>query len=187
MVSGALSAAAAGDLPTGVQIVGGVGSISQSGQVMTINQSSAKLAADWQSFSIGAGNTVNFVQPSASSVALNRVLGSDVSVIQGALNANGQVFLINPNGVLFTPTAQVNVGGLIAATLNLSTADFMTGNYKFEGIDTWTNKKIEGNIINQNIDVEVSKSWQVVFGLDTENINRAFFGKSLTECKNWLK
>jgi hypothetical protein len=61
------------------------------------------------------------------------------------------------------------------------------GNYKFEGIDTWTNKKIEGNIINQNIDVEVSKSWQVVFGLDTENINRAFFGKSLTECKNWLK
>ena len=133
MVSGALSTAAAGDLPTGGQIVGGAASISQSGQVMTIHQSSAKLAADWQSFSIGAGNTVNFVQPSASSVALNRVLGSDVSVIQGALNANGQVFLINPNGVLFTPTAQVNVGGLIASTLSLSTADFMSGNYKFEG------------------------------------------------------
>jgi len=133
MVSGALSAAAAADLPTGGQIVGGTGSISQSGQVMTINQSSAKMAADWQSFNIGAGNTVNFVQPSASSVALNRVLGSDVSVIQGALNANGQVFLINPNGVLFTPTAQVNVGGLIASTLNLSTADFMAGSYKFEG------------------------------------------------------
>jgi filamentous hemagglutinin family protein len=133
MVSGALSAAAAGDLPTGGQIVGGTGSISQSGKVMTINQSSAKMAADWQSFNIGAGNTVNFVQPSASSVALNRVLGSDVSVIQGAINANGQVFLINPNGVLFTPTAQVNVGGLVASTLSLSTADFMSGSYKFEG------------------------------------------------------
>jgi len=133
MVYGALSTAAAGDLPTGGQIVGGAGSISQSGQVMTINQSSAKMAANWQSFNIGAGNTVNFVQPSASSVALNRVLGSDVSVIQGALNANGQVFLINPNGVLFTPTAQVNVGGLIASTLNLNTADFMAGSYKFEG------------------------------------------------------
>jgi hypothetical protein len=61
------------------------------------------------------------------------------------------------------------------------------GNYKFEGIDTWTGKKIEGNIINQNIDIQLSKSWQVVFGLNTENINRAFFAKSLSDCKKWLK
>lgn len=61
------------------------------------------------------------------------------------------------------------------------------GNYKFEGIDTWTNKTIEGNIIKENVDIEISKSWQVVFGLDTENINRAFFGKSLAECKRFLK
>ena len=91
------------------------------------------MAIDWQSFSIGKGNTVNFVQPSASAVALNRVLGSDVSVIQGALNANGQVFLINPNGVLFSPSAQVNVGSLVASTLSISNADFMAGNYRFEG------------------------------------------------------
>jgi filamentous hemagglutinin family protein len=127
------STALAADLPTGGQIVGGSGTISQSGNVMTINQATAKMAADWQSFSIGSGKTVNFVQPSSSSVAMNRVLGADVSVIQGALNANGQVFLINPNGVLFTPTAQVNVGGTVASTLNMSTADFMVGNYKFEG------------------------------------------------------
>ncbi len=61
------------------------------------------------------------------------MLGNDVSVIQGAINANGQVFLINPSGVLFTPTSQVNVGGLVATTLNLSTDNFMAGNYKFEG------------------------------------------------------
>jgi len=90
-------------LPTGGSIVGGTGSIGQNGNTLTVTQTSAKLATNWQSFSIGAGNTVNFVQPNSSSVALNRVLGNDVSIIQGAINANGQVFLINPNGVLFTP------------------------------------------------------------------------------------
>ena len=127
------TAGLAQSLPTGGQVVAGSASIASSGSVMTITQGSAKMAADWQSFSIGSGNTVNFVQPSASAVALNRVLGNDVSVIQGALNANGQVFLVNPNGVLFTPTAQVNVGTLVASTLGISTADFMAGNYKFEG------------------------------------------------------
>ncbi len=112
-------------LPTGGNIVAGSGSISQTGADMTINQTTAKMAVNWQSFSIGQGNSVTFQQPDASSVALNRVLGSDVSVIQGALRANGQVFLINPNGVLFTPTAQVNVGGLVASTLNITTDNFM--------------------------------------------------------------
>lgn len=124
---------ASGTLPAGGQVVAGSGSISQAGSSMTIHQNTSKMAIDWQSFSIGQGNTVNFVQPSSSAVALNRVLGSDVSVIQGALNANGQVFLINPNGVLFSPTAQINVGSLVASTLNISNADFMAGNYKFEG------------------------------------------------------
>lgn len=120
-------------LPTGGTVEAGTGSISQNGNAMTINQGSDKLAINWQSFSIGAGNSVTFNQPGSSSVALNRVLGSDVSVIQGALNANGQVFLVNPNGVLFSPTAQVNVGSIVASTLNISTADFMAGNYRFEG------------------------------------------------------
>jgi filamentous hemagglutinin family protein len=123
----------AANLPEGGHIVAGSGSIAQSGNTMTVTQSSAKLAANWQSFSIGQGYAVEFAQPSATAVALNRVLGSDVSVIQGALRANGQVFLINPNGVLFTPTAQVEVGGLIASTLNLSNEDFLAGRYRFAG------------------------------------------------------
>lgn len=127
------SAHADGVLPTGGNVVAGSGSISTAGSTMTVTQSTARMAIDWQSFSIGSGNTVQFVQPSASAVALNRVIGSDVSVIQGALKANGQVFLLNPNGVLFSPTAQVDVGGIVASTLALSTTDFMAGRYAFAG------------------------------------------------------
>ena len=145
----AASAAGATNLPTGGQIVAGAGTISQSGNTLTITQNTAKLATDWQSFSIGQGSRVNFVQPSASAVALNRVLGSDPSVIQGALSANGQVFLLNPNGVLFTPTAQVNVGGLVASTLGMSNKDFLEGNYRLEGASS--NAVInQGNITAAN-------------------------------------
>lgn len=148
MTSAALvSGLAHAELPSGGVIVGGTGNISQSGSVMTINQGSQRMTADWQSFSIGAGNTVNFVQPSASAVALNRVLGNDVSVIQGALRANGQVFLVNPNGVLFTPTAQVNVGSIVASTLQISTSDFMVGNYR---LDSNAGVSLSGSsIVNQ--------------------------------------
>ena len=125
-------------LPTGGNVVAGSATISQAGSALNITQASDKAAINWQSFSIGQGNSVNFVQPSATSVALNRVLGNDVSVIQGAINANGQVFLVNQNGVLFTPTAQVNVGGIVASTQNISTTDFMAGKYEFSGNSTAT-------------------------------------------------
>ncbi len=136
------SAATAAGLPTGGNIVAGDGSIQQGGNNMAIHQGSDKLAIDWQSFSIGHGNTVQFFQPGKNAIALNRVLGSDVSVIQGALKANGQVFLVNPNGVLFTPSAQVDVGALVASTLNMTTEDFLSGNYRFSGDST-------ASIINQ--------------------------------------
>ncbi|WP_370678914.1 YDG domain-containing protein [Comamonas sp. GB3 AK4-5] len=123
-------------LPTGGQVVAGKGQISQSGTQLTVNQGSDRLVANWQSFNIGAGHSVQFNQPSASAVALNRVLGADVSSVQGALRANGQVFLLNPNGVVFSPTAQVNVGGLLASTLKLSDADFMAGRYQLSGSST---------------------------------------------------
>ena len=134
------------DLPTQGKIVAGSGSIHTQGQAMTINQSTSKMVTDWGSFSIGAGNTVNIVQPDSSAISLNRVVGSDVSSIQGALQANGKVFLINPNGVIFTKTSQVNVGGLVASTLNMATDDFMSGRFTFAGnsLAAITN---EGNIV----------------------------------------
>ncbi len=136
-------------LPTGGVVVAGQASIQQAGNALNIVQGTDKAAIDWQSFSIGQGNSVNFVQPSATSVALNRVLGNDVSVIQGAINANGQVFLVNQNGVLFTPTAQVNVGGIVASTQNISTADFMAGKYEFSGNSTATVEN-QGSITTAN-------------------------------------
>ncbi|MBE0507696.1 MAG: filamentous hemagglutinin N-terminal domain-containing protein [Marinospirillum sp.] len=123
----------ANSLPSGGQVTLGQGQINQQSGHMVIDQSSNKMAIDWQSFSIGKGNSVTFNQPGRDAVALNRVIGSDVSSIQGALNANGQVFLINPNGVVFSTTAQINVGGLVASTLNISNEDFAAGRYRFEG------------------------------------------------------
>jgi filamentous hemagglutinin family protein len=120
-------------LPSDGVVTSGSGAISQQGNTLNITQNSNKMVIDWQSFSVGKDNTVNFIQPSASSIALNRVVGNDVSNIQGAINANGQVFLINPNGVLFSTTAQVNVGGLVASTRNISNEHFNAHDFKFEG------------------------------------------------------
>jgi len=125
--------AMASDLPTGGNIVAGYGSIATNDKTLTVTQDSHKLIADWTSFSIGEDNTVNFLQPGRDAAALNRVLGDQVSEIRGALNANGKVFLVNPNGIVFGATAQVNVGGLVASTLNISNDDFLAGNYRFEG------------------------------------------------------
>ncbi|WP_321348694.1 GLUG motif-containing protein [Halopseudomonas oceani] len=123
----------AADLPAGGNIVGGSGSISQDGNSLNVQQNSDKLITNWDSFDIGAGNTVNFYQPGSNSVALNRVIGEDASAIYGNLNANGKVFLVNPNGVLFGQGAAVNVGALVASTLSLSDEDFNDGNYQFSG------------------------------------------------------
>lgn len=125
--------AQAQSLPQGATVVSGNAVLGQSGRALTIQQQSNLLVTNWQSFSIARGHTVHFVQPSASAVALNRVTGGDVSVIQGALRANGQVFLLNPNGVLFSSTAQLNVGGLVASTLSLSDDDFLAGRYRLTG------------------------------------------------------
>src|SRR5450830_571752 len=128
-----LAASTAAAAPVGGTISAGSGSISANGAVTTITQGSDKLAMNWSSFNVGAGETVNFVQPSAQAIALNRVLGSGASEIFGKLNANGKVFLINPNGILFGAGASVNVSGLVASTLDLSDQDFMNGRYRFSG------------------------------------------------------
>lgn len=129
-----LTAAAldAGALPTNGQIVAGSGAISAAGNTMTVTQNSGRMVTNWDTFNIGSAATVNFVQPSSSSVALNRVMSSDASQIMGALNANGQVYLVNPNGVLFGAGSSVSVGGLVASSLNITDANFMAGRNVFE-------------------------------------------------------
>jgi len=122
-------------LPTVGVVSAGSATITSTPNTLAITQSSQNAAINWQGFSIGQGESVSFAQPNSNSVALNRVLGPDASNILGNLTANGKVFLVNPNGVLFGEGAQVNVGGLVASTLNITDADFMAGQYRFSGAD----------------------------------------------------
>lgn len=118
--------------PTGAQVVAGKVQVHSSvPTVLDIHQQSNLAIIHWQSFNIGAGETVNFVQPSLRSVALNRVLGNDPSAIFGRLNANGTVMLVNPNGVVFGAGSRVDVGGLVATTADIKDSDFLAGRYRF--------------------------------------------------------
>lgn len=123
-------------LPENGDISAGTGSFQQVDNQMTINQNSQNLSINWQSFAINTGETVKFSQPNANAIALNRVIGPDPSNIFGTLSANGQVFITNPNGILFGPDAQVNVGGLVASTLNISDTDLLEQNYIFQNPGT---------------------------------------------------
>ena len=104
--------------PVGGQVISGSAQIVQSGNSTTINQSSNNTSINWQGFNIAPNELVQFVQPSATAVAVNRILGNSGTQIFGQLKANGQVYLINPNGILFGAGSQVNVGGLLASTLD---------------------------------------------------------------------
>ena len=119
-------------LPTGDHLVAGQASVSSpAANVMQIDQTSQKAAINWQGFSVGQNEAVNINQPNAQAALLNRVVGQDASQIQGQINANGQVYLVNPNGVIFGKTAQVDVGGLIATTHDISNQDFIAGKNHF--------------------------------------------------------
>jgi len=138
-----LSFAAVGQAgPVGGVVAAGGAVVSATGSKTTISQSTPKVIINWQSFGIAAGEAVQFVQPTSSSVALNRVLGADPSAIFGSLSSNGKVFLVNPNGVLFGSGASVNVGGLVASTLNITDSNFMAGRYSFANAGA-------GSVVNQ--------------------------------------
>jgi len=121
------------ELPTGGTVAAGSAVFNTSGNTLNINQSSDKAIVNWNTFNIGRDAAVNIYQPSASSTILNRVLSSDPSQIFGQLNANGQVFLVNPHGVIFGESARVDVGGLVASALDINDDDFINENYTFFG------------------------------------------------------
>ena len=129
----ALGASPAAAEPTGGTVVGGSATIQGAGTpAVIVNQASSSAVINWNTFNIRANESVRFNQPSSSSVVLNRVTGGQgPSEIMGTLTANGRVFLINRDGILFGPGSVVNTAGFLATTNDIRNADFMAGRYNF--------------------------------------------------------
>uniref|UniRef100_UPI0004874C75 two-partner secretion domain-containing protein n=1 Tax=Marinimicrobium agarilyticum TaxID=306546 RepID=UPI0004874C75 len=132
--------------PEGGQVTGGNGTIEYNGKVTTIEQLSDRLAVDWDSFDVSADEVVNFLQPGAQSIALNRILSHNGSEILGQINANGRVVLVNPRGIVFGEGAQVNVGGMLASGLDIGVDEFMAGDLTFSALEG-----VEGRVVNRGI------------------------------------
>ncbi|MQP68108.1 filamentous hemagglutinin N-terminal domain-containing protein [Niveispirillum sp. SYP-B3756] len=122
----------AGANPSDPTIVHGTVGFAGSGPVLEVTQGSDKAIIDWRSFAIANGEVTRFIQPGSGAIALNRVTGDQASVLNGQLTANGQIFLINPNGILFGAGAQVDVAGLVATTANIDNQKFLSGDYRFD-------------------------------------------------------
>jgi filamentous hemagglutinin family protein len=130
-------------LPSGgVVSVGGAAIVQPNASTLNVNQSTSKAIINWNSFSVGHGDAVNFNQPGASSATLNRVTGATPSWIAGAINAPGTVLLVNPNGVEITKSGVVNTGSFAASTLEVKNSDFLNGKYTFNG------SGVSGGVIN---------------------------------------
>ncbi|MEO0416697.1 MAG: filamentous hemagglutinin N-terminal domain-containing protein, partial [Verrucomicrobiota bacterium] len=143
--------------PSGANVVhGGVSFQGLGSNNLIINQSTGMAIINWQSFSIAAGQSTTFVQPNASAVALNRVVGGDPSAIYGALNANGGVMLINTNGILVGPSGTIDIGGMLTlSTLDITNEDFLNGgSNRFYG-DSLTGVTNYGAISSADGDVVV--------------------------------
>ncbi|MFY0648709.1 MBG domain-containing protein [Sulfitobacter geojensis] len=139
--------AMAQDLPTGGTVVQGAATIATpNANTMVIHQGSDRAVVNWNGFSVGAGNRVDINQPNANSAILNRVTGDTTSQIHGQINANGRVFVVNPNGIFIGATGSVNTGSFVASTLGIRTDDFMTGQTVFEGNGSSATVANEGNI-----------------------------------------
>lgn len=123
--------------PLGGHVTAGSASFEGGASALTIRQSSDRGIIHWQDFSIGKGESVKFLQPGASSAILNRVTGGKRSDLLGTLQANGNVYLINPSGILIAAGAVIDTNSFIASTLDVSDEQFMAGgDLKFMGDST---------------------------------------------------
>jgi len=148
--------------PTGASVASGQVGFHQQGNLLQITNSPNAII-NWRSFSIGANELTRFVQQSASSAVLNRVVGQDPSAILGALQSNGRVVLINPNGIVFGAGAQVDVAGLVASSLNLSDTDFLGGKLKFSDTPG------AGSVVNEGSITTPSGGQVYLVGASVEN------------------
>ena len=131
----------AGSLPSGYKVVKGKVTVTVDGKVMDVDQATQKAIVNWQKFGIDEGYTVNINQINSAAAMLARVVGNDPSNILGNLNATGHFYLVNQNGVYFGPNSRVDVGAIIASTMDILDDDFMAGNLNFFG-------EAKGNVVN---------------------------------------
>jgi filamentous hemagglutinin family protein len=135
--------------PTGENVVAGVATVNRPNASHTqITQGSEQAIVNWHSFSVGGEEYVQFIQPNAQSAILNRVVGGSGSEILGRIDANGRVFLVNPQGVYFGRGMQVNAAGFAASALDIDDADFMAGRYVFTKRDGVTGAVVNEGEIN---------------------------------------
>ncbi len=131
LASPAAAQLAANARPSGGQVSAGSANISDTANKTLITQSSQNAAINWQSYNVGSGQTVQYVQPNAASMTLNRVVGANPSQIAGHILANGQIVLINQSGVVFSKGAQVDTAGLVVTTAGMTDKNFMAGHLVF--------------------------------------------------------
>ena len=128
----AFSAHVALAAPAGGNVVAGKAQIDQSGNTTTINQSSNRSIINWRSFDIGAAESFIHNMPGPNSAGLHRVVGGGgASQIEGLLKSNGNIFLVNPAGIVIHNGARIETGGFVASTADIRNEDFMKGNYQF--------------------------------------------------------
>ena len=134
-------------LPENPNLVKGVATISSSNNNLSIEQETDRISINWDTFNIGSAAKVEFFQPNNNSIALNRVNSNDPSYIYGELKANGQLIFLNPSGVIFKGGSKVDVGSMIATTLNMSDDHFLSNNYSFNKIEGSASIVNEGSLI----------------------------------------
>ena len=119
--------------PLNGQVAAGQATIAGQGtKTVTINQQSQSAIINWNTFNIATGELTHFIQPNSSAIALNRVTGGlGPSQIYGTITANGRIFLVNPDGILFGLGARVDAAGFLASTNDIKNSDFMAGHYVF--------------------------------------------------------
>src|SRR5438552_7912793 len=153
-------------LPQGGTVAAGSATVSMpTATSMRIDQTTDRLIMDWTRFNIAANESVSFQQPSAASIALNRVLGPEPSAIFGSLSANGQIVLINPSGILFGAGSRVDVGALTASTLTMRNQDFLAGQYRFTQDPALAN----ASVVNQGVITAGPGGYVALLGAATRN------------------
>ena len=143
--------------PIGMQAIHGQANVVTLGNQTTITTQngagSSHSALNWQSFNVPAGTATQFLQPSANSTSINRVLGNNPSAIFGTLSSNGKLVLVNPSGIAVGAGAVVDTAGFTASTLRMSDANALAGRLLFGDGSTAGSLAVSGQIVARSGDI----------------------------------